>query len=56
VEQGVERGLEEALDSARLDAHVYELNSALVTALDTPDAPERWIEGEDVFAGCRRLY
>ena len=49
VASGVELGLTRALESAGLDAEVYELNSALATALGTPDAAERWAKGERVF-------
>jgi Fe-S-cluster containining protein len=55
VERGFEEGLTLGLRSAGLDANQYELNSALVRAMDVPDAPQRWMRGEDVFAGCR-LY
>lgn len=54
VQQGVAAGLMSGLESAGLDARLYELNSALVTALDTPDAAARWAKGEDVFAGCKQ--
>lgn len=54
VEQGIEEGLAQGLESAGLDAHLYELNSALVTALDTPNAAQRWRAGEDTFAQCTR--
>ncbi|MBI3467040.1 MAG: hypothetical protein HY000_28835 [Planctomycetes bacterium] len=56
VEQGIEEGVACSLKSAGLDANLYELNSALVTALDTPDAAQRWISGEDVFARGCALY
>lgn len=49
---GVEVGLARALKSAGLDGHVYELNSALAVALETPDASEKWAKGENVFAKC----
>lgn len=49
VAQGIELGVTRALKSAGLDANVYELNSALATALEVPDAAERWAEGKDVF-------
>jgi Fe-S-cluster containining protein len=49
VAEGIEIGVTRALKSAGLSANVYELNSALATALDTPDAAERWANGEDVF-------
>lgn len=54
VEQGAETGLTEALISAGRDGNVYELNSALVAALDTPNAAERWARGEEIFAQCKR--
>ncbi|MBS0261686.1 MAG: hypothetical protein JSS02_06975, partial [Planctomycetes bacterium] len=44
----------EALHSAGLDGELYDLNGALVTALETPHAAERWIRGEPVFSNCRR--
>lgn len=49
VAEGIELGLTRGLKSAGLDADVYELNSALATALGTPDAAERWAKGEHVF-------
>jgi hypothetical protein len=55
VAQGVELGLTRALQSAGLDANIYEINSALATALGIPDAAERWARGEDVFARTLRL-
>lgn len=55
IEQGIEIGLIRALKSAGLDANVYELNSALATALETPKAAERWANGENMFAACRCL-
>lgn len=36
-----------------LDGNVYELNHALVVALDTGDAAERWSRGERAFENCR---
>jgi hypothetical protein len=54
VEQGAETGLAEALVSAGRDGNVYELNSALATALNTPNAAARWASGEEIFAGCKR--
>ncbi len=53
VGRGMEKGLSQGLESAGLDGNVYELNSALNTALDTPDAAVRWAEGKPVFSGCR---
>lgn len=49
VAQGIEMGLTRALKSAGLDANIYEINSALATALESPDAAERWANGERVF-------
>ena len=49
IAQGVELGTARALKSAGLDANIYELNSALATALESPDAAERWAKGETVF-------
>ena len=49
VAQGIEAGMTRALKSAGLDANIYELNSALATALEIPDAADRWARGEDVF-------
>jgi hypothetical protein len=49
VAQGIEIGLTRALKSAGLDASIYELNSALATALGTPNAAARWAKGENVF-------
>jgi hypothetical protein len=49
VAEGIETGVTRALKSAGLDADVYELNSALATALEKPDAAERWAKGEKVF-------
>jgi hypothetical protein len=49
VAQGIEIGLTRALKSAGVDARVYELNSALATVLNTPDAAERWANGDNVF-------
>jgi hypothetical protein len=50
----VEAGLCRGLCDAGLDGHLYELNSALATALEQPDAAVRWMRGENIFARCRR--
>jgi Fe-S-cluster containining protein len=55
VKQGAEAGLTEALVAAGRDGNVYELNSALLAALDIPDAAVRWAKGEDVFKQCKRF-
>lgn len=49
VAEGVEIGVTRALNAAGLSAEIYELNSALATALEIPDAAERWAKGENVF-------
>ena len=53
IEQGVKESLVQELAAAGLDGNVYELNSALVVALDAPNAAERWANGEEVFASCK---
>ena len=55
VTTGAEDGLCRGIESAGLDGNVYELNSALVAALDTPVGAERWAGGESVFEQCK-LY
>jgi hypothetical protein len=55
VAEGIALGLSRALQSASLDGNTYEFNSALATALEIPDAAERWARGEDVFASCPRV-
>jgi hypothetical protein len=52
VAQGAETGLTEALQAAGRDGNVYELNGALLVALDSPRAAERWASGEEVFREC----
>ena len=54
VGQGVRTGFSAAIDGAGLDGKHYELNSALIKALDTPDAAERWARGEEVFENCHQ--
>ncbi len=53
VGRGMEEGLSQGLESAGLDGSVFELNSALFTALDTPDAAAQWADGKPVFSGCQ---
>ena len=43
-----------ALRAAALDARAYELNHALTVALPSADAEQRWLSGEDVFAGVQQ--
>jgi Fe-S-cluster containining protein len=45
-------GLRDGCRAAQRDGNSYELHHALRRVLDTPDAPERWARGENVFAGC----
>lgn len=52
IGRGMAEGLARGLDAAGLDGRLYELHSALVTALDNPNAAERWARGEDVFGAC----
>jgi len=42
-----------ALQAEGLDDRLYELNQALCIALETGDAEQRWLSGEDIFAGIR---
>jgi Fe-S-cluster containining protein len=43
-----------ALAAEKLPAEYYELHHALRIALDVPDAENRWLTGEDIFAGVAR--
>lgn len=54
VGMGAESGLAQGLAAAGLDSRTYELNSALVVALETRDASDRWLHGDDLFANCRQ--
>jgi hypothetical protein len=49
---GVSGGLQRALVAAGLDGNLYELNSSVLCAIETPDVATRWLRGEDVFADC----
>ncbi len=49
---GVSGGLQRALSESGLDGNLYELNSAVLCALNTPGAAELWGRGVDVFADC----
>jgi hypothetical protein len=46
------QGLMDRLKQARLDCHTYELHSILLRVLEIPDVAERWLQHDDVFAGC----
>jgi Fe-S-cluster containining protein len=52
---GVSYGLVEATAALGLESARYELESAVLRALEVPDATERWLRGERVFAGCEQL-
>ena len=43
--------LHAALSQLGFDNSSYEFNAAIVRVLDTPDAEQRWLAGEDIFAG-----
>ncbi len=49
---GIERGLQAALLFNGLDSTDLELTAAIRVALQDPDACQRWLDGEPVFAGC----
>ena len=40
------------LSAGRLDMNLYELNSAVLRALNCRDAMARWLAREDIFQGC----
>jgi hypothetical protein len=46
------QGLADRLKQARLDSHTYEIHSVLLRVFERPDAAERWLRHDDVFAGC----
>ena len=45
-------GVSSSLQQAGLDDRPYELHGMLQRALAEPDAAQRWLQGEAVFAGC----
>ena len=45
-------GLRDGLKQRRLDGATYELHSILQRALEMPTITERWLQHEEVFAGC----
>jgi hypothetical protein len=53
VTDGLRDGLETGLAELRLQGDELELTAALRIALDLPDAAERWLAGEPVFAPAR---
>ena len=52
---GVTYGLIQASKGLELEWGRYELEAAVLRALDTPDAAESWARGERVFAGCDQI-
>jgi Fe-S-cluster containining protein len=52
---GVIYGLILASKARGLEWGRYELEAAVLRALETPDAAERWVRGERVFAGCDQI-
>jgi hypothetical protein len=50
IRQAHNQAMWAALSAAGLPAESYELNHAMLVALETPDAESRWLKGEDVFA------
>ena len=52
---GVSYGLVEATAALGLESARYELESAVLRAVEVPDATARWLRGERVFAGCEPL-
>jgi Fe-S-cluster containining protein len=48
----IEKGLQAALQANGLDAQDLEFTAAIRVAMENPDACERWLAGEAVFAGC----
>lgn len=57
IRQAHNQALWAALLASGLPADSYELNHAVLVALENADAERRWLKGEDVFAGvsCDRL-
>jgi Fe-S-cluster containining protein len=50
---GVLHGVMAASHAMHRDGRAFELHHAVLIALRTPDAEQRWARGEDVFAACR---
>jgi hypothetical protein len=53
IGDGVQAGLSQGLAQAGLSGDTLELTAALRIALDTPDAAERYLAGEPVFAPAK---
>ena len=50
IRQAHNQAMWAALTASGLPVHSYELNHAMLVALEAPDAERRWLNGEDVFA------
>ena len=50
IRQAHNQAMWAALTASGLRADSYELNHAMLVALEVPDAEKRWLNGEDVFA------
>lgn len=48
----VAHGMADGLKQARLDSNTYELHSILLRTIEMPAAVQRWLQHDDVFAGC----
>lgn len=48
----VARGVADGVKQARLDGQTYELHSILHRILTTPEAAQRWLQGDAIFATC----
>ncbi|MGY8769094.1 MAG: YkgJ family cysteine cluster protein [Pirellulales bacterium] len=46
---GISAALQQALVKKKLDGNLYELNSAVLCGLETENAMERFLQGEDIF-------
>jgi Fe-S-cluster containining protein len=53
--QAAGHGLTRVAAALTLEATSYELEAAILRALETPDAAERWARGERIFTGCDQL-
>ncbi|PHR90494.1 MAG: hypothetical protein COA78_35185 [Blastopirellula sp.] len=46
---GISAALQQVLVKSKLDGNLYELNSAVLCALETDNAMQRFLHGEDIF-------
>jgi Fe-S-cluster containining protein len=53
--QAAGHGLTRVAAALQLEATSYELEAAILRALEIPDAAERWARGERIFTGCDQL-